>query len=296
MSYREDWVSTYLDFSRKPDEQRRLAICFNLWASPILDDFDARIQYYSKNITIAIARLRQFSDINEFGDIYLFVDDRIDINRIAIPGCITVSKTLQVPDEYVDYTSLFTTRFANYKSEQLTDYEFIMQLDDDFWLISELSFEELLSRLDENTRLYCYQHAINLSNNYRGHLYGATYADENSQLEKYMLTNFDRLHAPEPDDPHPIVPFAGLQIFRTPYPEFMEFVDKHWFITDDEILLDIWKYCYGNPLGILNDFLSQVWAPYYRDGFQGLVNVGARSDDVPEDIREKLKEAFKCHS
>ena len=293
MNYREDWVSTYLDFSRKPAEQRRLAICFNLWASPILDDFDARIKYYSKNIAIAIARLRQFSDINEFGDIYLFVDDRIDINRIAIPGCITVSKTLELRGKFADSNPLYTTRFKNYSNERLTDYEVIMQFDDDVWLVGELSFEELLGKLDEDVRFFWYQYDIDPENDHRlttyPHYYEYIDPHVDSQLKKYMLTNFDRLYAPEPDDPHPLFPSAGFQIFRNPYPEFMEFVDKHSFILDDEILVDIWKYAYGNPLGLLNDFVPWVWVPYYYDEFQGMLNVGAHSDDIPEDILEKIK-------
>ena len=298
MNYREDWLSNQLsDFNKqRPDPlPPRLAICFNLWASPNVADFDARIRYYARNIAIAAKRLLYFSDIGSLGKLFIFVDDRIDIELVRqlmgdIPF-IFIQKKLATNKTLRDYNTLFSLRFMNYSSPILQDYDYVIQMDDDFWLLSSLSFESALNNLPADTNLFCYQHQQS-DENFRPFSYFRSSSEEiNEKLKEFMLSNFGRLYAPA--EGNPPFPFGGFQILRQPYPEIEAFVSEHSdFLIDDEVLLDIWKYALGKPLGRLNDIIPEAWAPFYFDGFKGFLNVGVRPEDITDDLINKLKNAL----
>ena len=296
MNYRENWLTNQLgDFNKQRPEPPRLAICFNLWASPNHEDFDARIRYYSRNIANAAKRLAYFSDITKIGEIMLFMDDRIDTETVQellgdAPVSI-MSKHIEVPESVVDYHNIYSVRFSNYRDERLNNYDYIIQIDDDIWLRSYLSFETVLNALPADINLFCYQHSPD--GDYRSSLYYHHSPEINQKLTEFMQENFGRLYASE--EVEAIFPAAGFQILRYPYPEFDAFVSDHDFILNDEVLLDIWKYALMKPLGRFQDYeiLPESWAPFYHEEEEGFVNVGVPMSIVPDGTLAKLNETFK---
>ena len=298
MNYRENWLTNQLgDFNKQRPEPPRLAICFNLWASPNHEDFDARIRYYSRNIANAAKRLLYFSDIGSLGELYIFVDDRIDIELVKqLIGDIPfrfIQKEIAVDEERRDWTGLHSTRFTNYSSPALKDYDYIIQMDDDMWLISPLSFESVLDNLPSDINLFCQQYEVDDDDDPRRRAYNSSSEEINEKVKEFMLSNFGRLYAPT--EGNPPFPLGSLQILRYPYPEFDAFVSDHDFILNDEVLLDIWKYGLGKPLGRFQDYeiLPESWAPFYHEGEEGFVNVGVPMSIVPDGTLAKLNETFK---
>ena len=284
-------IANSLNFVKRQGSQRQIAICYHLWSDPAAPNFDEIIKYHSRNMTVSIQRLRTLSDVNDCADIFLFLDDRIPPERVNIPGCIVESKPFLIPEAYQSYqnfTVLYTNRFTTYAHPQLADYDFIILLDGNFWMIGEHSFEHKVGQLDEDIHLYCYQH--DLGKAFREEIYQKAFeltrkgeqVDGQRHLDEYMLKHFQRLHAPPPGE-SPIFPFGGFQICRNNAPEIIEFARNHIdFIMDDEVLLDIWKYGYEKPLGRANEIIPESWAPTYEPGFTGFVQISCHPDQMTE--------------
>ena len=263
---------------------------------PESDDFESRVEYYTRNISeTAARRLAYFSDITKIGEIMLFMDDRIDASTVReLLGDAPISimpKLIEVPKSVAGFNNIYSVRFGNYFDERLNDYDYIIQLDDDMFLLSPFSFESVLTALPIDIQLFCFQH-VPENEEYRPALYYHHSPEINGKLKEFMQENFGRVYATDKIDAP--FPAGGFQIMRNPYPEFEAFVNEYAdLMLDDEVLLEVWKYGFEYPLGRLNELVPECWAPFYHDEYkQGFLNVGVPLDRIPDRLLQTIKKAL----